>query len=180
MKLMTLVAWTIVAVVLSAATVGAVGPAEAAQSAQPARTCQNTQLDIRPGASQGAAGHIGIIYRIHNLSNRACTLFGYPGIQLLDRHFLSLPTMTHRGPGGLVGAISMRRVPVAAHGAAYFVLGYSDVPVGNRPCVTAYYLMIFAPNDSLPVVTYAGGAGGITACAGAINVSPVTTQPRFQ
>jgi hypothetical protein len=40
--------------------------------------------------------------------------------------------------------------------------------------------MVFAPNNFLPVVTYAtSGGGGITACNGALNVSPVTRSPRF-
>ena len=157
-----------------------VRPAVAAQASQAAPSCRNTQLTIRYKSSNGAAGHVGIIYRIHNLSAQACTLFGYPGVQLLDRQFLSLPTTVHRGTGDLVGPIPRQLVRVAAHGNAYFALGYSDVPVMNQPCKTAYYLMIFAPNDVLPVVTYAFGRGGITACAGSIYVSPVTARPRYQ
>jgi hypothetical protein len=156
--------------------------AEAARPLLSARTCQNTQLTIRASASQGAAGHIAIIYRIHNLTAATCTLYGYPGVQLLDRHFLSLPTHEHRSPGNLVGAIPKRLVSVGPHGNAYFALGYSDVQIDSQPCVTAFYLMIFAPNDLLPVVTYAAGpfAGGILACSGNINVSPVTARPRYQ
>jgi hypothetical protein len=180
MKVVALGAWTIVAVLMPAGRDLRVSPAEAARPAQAAHTCQNIQLLIRVQTSQGAAGHIGVIYRVHNLSSRACTLFGYPGVQLLDRHFVSLPTTEHRGPGGLVGAIPKRLVHVGPHGNAYFALGYSDVPVNNRPCATAYYLMIFAPNDFLPVVTYAARGGGIIACSGAIDVSPVTAQPRLR
>jgi hypothetical protein len=134
-----------------------------------------------PYASQGAAGHIAVIYRIHNLWGQACTLYGYPGVQLLDGHFLSLPTTVHRGPGGIVGAIPPRLIRIGAYGNAYFTLGYSDVPVNNQPCETAYYLMIWAPNDVLPVVTYAfTHAGRITACGGNLNVSPVTARPRYR
>lgn len=107
--------------------------------------------------------------------------FGYPGVQFLDRHFVSLPTTVHRGPGNLVGAIAKQLVYVGAHGNAYFALGYSDVPVNNQPCATASYLMIFAPNDVSPVVTYAFTRGGsIMECTGNINVSPVTAKPRYQ
>lgn len=154
--------------------------AYAAGPDQGVRACQNVQLVIRPYTSQGAAGHIGVIYRIHNLTARSCTLYGYPGVQLLDRNFLSLPTRAHRGVGIIVGPIPPRIVRLGARGNAYFALGYSDVPVNNRPCPTAYYLMIFPPNDFLPVVTYAAAGGGITACRGALDLSPVTTQPRFR
>jgi len=150
-----------------------VSPALAAHGLQTAPGCRNTQLTIRYQSSNGAAGHIAIIYRIHNLSAQACRLFGYPGVQLLDRQFLSLPTTVHRGAGSLVGPIAKQLVRVAAHGNAYFALGYSDVPVMNQPCKTAYYLMVFAPNDVLPVVTYAFGHAGIIACTGNIFVSPV-------
>jgi hypothetical protein len=143
--------------------------------------CANTQISIQPQTSQGAAGHIAIIYRIHNLAGQACTLYGYPGIQLLDRNFKSLPTAVHRGAGNLVGPIPPQLVRVAPHSNAYFAMGYSDVPVNNQPCPTAYYLMIFAPNDFLPVVSYASGHhGSIVACSGNLYVTPVTAQPRYQ
>jgi hypothetical protein len=151
----------------------------AAQPAQTAPRCQNIQLTIRVQSSQGAAGTIAIVYRIHNLTGRACSLFGYPGVQLLDRNFLSLPTTVHRG-GGFLGSIPRQLVRLGGHGNAYFTLVYNDVPVNNRPCETASYLMIFPPNDYLPVVTYASTRGGsITPCTGNINVSPVTAHPRY-
>jgi hypothetical protein len=153
--------------------------ADAAQPGQAARPCQNVQLLIRPYSSQGAAGTIVVIYRIHNLSGQACTLYGYPGVQLLDRHFVSLPTIVHRG-GFVVGTIPRQLVRLGGHGHAYMTLAYSDVPVGNKPCqAAAFYLMIWPPNDFLPVVTYAAPGGGIMACTGTIDVAPVTAQPRF-
>ena len=180
MKLRILVVWAIVMVFLPAGPALRISPAAAAQPAQPPGTCQNIQLLIRPQSSEGAAGTITLIYRIHNLSGQACTLHGYPGVQLLDRRFMSLPTTVHRG-GGFLGRIPVRLIRLGAYGNAYFTLSYSDVPINNQPCPAAYYLMIFAPNDFLPVVTYVVPRGGsITACSGNINVSPVTARPRFQ
>lgn len=152
--------------------------AEAARPAQAAHTCQNIQLLIRPQNSQGAAGTIAIVYRIHNLSGQACTLYGYPGVQLLSRTFTTLPTTVTRG-GGFLSTIPRRLVTLAAGGNAYFTLTYSDVPVNNGPCYTAPNVMIFAPGDFLPVVTYAYPHASIFACNGALNVSPVTPQPRY-
>lgn len=152
---------------------------EAAGPAQMAPTCQNVQLLIRPHSGQGAAGTLVSVYRIHNLSGQACSLYGYPGVQLLSGTFVTLPTTTTRG-GRIVGSIRKQRVTLAPGGNAYFTMVYSDVPVNNGPCYTARYLMVFAPNNFLPVVTYAtSGGGGITACNGALNVSPVTRSPRF-
>lgn len=168
-----------VAVLLLLARAGVPGRVDAAQRVGAASTCQNIQLLIRPYSSNGAAGHISIIYRIHNLSSRGCSLDGYPGVGLLDRHFATLPTTVTRG-GSYIGSIPEQRVALPAGGNAYFTLLYSDVPTGSGPCRTASNLMIFPPNDFLPVVTYAfTGGGGIIACNGALNVSPVTARPRF-
>jgi Protein of unknown function (DUF4232) len=170
---------TIAALSLLAGTSG-MGSAGAARAIPALPTCQNIQLLIRPHSSNGAAGHIGLIYRIHNLSQRDCFLEGYPGVQLLDRHFVSMPTTVTRG-GSFIRTIPKRGVTLPAGGNAYFTLLYSDVPTGSGPCRTARNLMIFAPDNFLPVVTYAAPrGGGIAACNGAINVSPVTAHPRFR
>lgn len=180
MRWMILVVWFIVTVFVPTGSGLRISPAAAAPVAQAGRPCQNIQLLIRPQSSQGAAGTITLIYRIHNLSGQACTLYGYPGVQLLDRHFLSLPTAVHRG-GGFLGRIPVRLVQLGAYGNAYFTLSYSDVPINNQPCPAAFNLMVFAPNDLLPVVTYVVPRGGsIIACSGNINVSPVTARPRYQ
>jgi hypothetical protein len=167
-----------VAITLPGVTAMNAGGAVAARPAQAARTCQNIQLVVRPQNSQGAAGTIAIIYRIHNLYGRACTLYGYPGVRLLSRTFITLPTTVTRG-GGFLGGIPKQPVMVPARGNAYFTLTYSDVPVNNGPCYTAPNVMIFAPGDYLPVVTYAYPHASIFACNGALNVSPVTSQPRY-
>lgn len=152
---------------------------QAAPAGQSLSTCQNIQLLLRPYGSNGAAGHIGVIYQIYNLTGRPCSLYGYPGVELLDKHFHSLPTSVRRG--GLLGNIPERGVTLGAYGHAYFTLMFSDVPVGNAPCQPpAHYLMVWAPNDYLPVVTYAWTDGGsIYSCTGGIDVSPVTTGPQY-
>jgi hypothetical protein len=151
-------------------------PAHAAQAPQ---TCRNIQLLVSAHSSQGAAGTIGVIYRIHNLHSRPCTLAGYPGVQFLDRQFASLPTTVYRG-GGMVGNVPVRTVTLGPSGNAYFALFYGDVPTVNAPpCAAAPYLMIFAPNNYLPVVTYAAAGGAIHECAGIVHVSPVTAQPTY-
>jgi hypothetical protein len=51
------------------------------------------------------------------------------------------------------------------------------LPTPGQKCPIAGYIMITAPNDRLPVVTYAGlgaGQGGIDACGGNLTASPVS------
>jgi hypothetical protein len=154
-------------------------PAVAAPVAQAVHNCPNFQLLPGIQGSQGAAGTIVMIYRLHNLFSGACTLYGYPGILLLDKNFGSEHTVVHRGlPVG--HAIPKQLVTVAGHGNAYFTLLYNQVPVGSQPCETARYLMITPPNDFLPIVTHAAPGGGlIHPCTGNVYVSPVTAQPTY-
>jgi hypothetical protein len=147
--------------------------------------CPNTQLLIQSVQSQGATGHIGIVYRIHNLASSACTLQGYPGAELLDRQFHSQPTTVQRGHGYIIAGSPPRpQVTLDAGHDAYFGLEYSDVPSGAAACPRSPYLMITPPDDRLPVVTYAstspGMVGAITACRGTIVVSPVHATRTFR
>ncbi len=178
MTLMRAAAMVIATLTLSVGTAQA-GRVDAARAPQAAPRCQNIHLLIRPYSSNGAAGTIGLVYRIHNLSRRDCFLEGYPGLQLLDRNFVSMPTTVIRG-GSFLRSIPRRYLALPAGHNAYFTLLYSDVPTGNGPCRTARNLMVIAPDNNLPVVTYAvPHGGGITACNGVVNVSPVTARPRF-
>jgi len=44
--------------------------------------CATRDLSIKAGASQGAAGSLYQVLEFTNISNAACTLFGYPGVAL--------------------------------------------------------------------------------------------------
>lgn len=172
-----------VATVMILAAWGASRPitANARASAANPSTCSNMQLAVRSNGSNGAAGTIAVIYRLHNLRDQPCTLSGYPGVLLLDRNFHTLPNRERRGGVSIFRSIEPRLVTLAAFGNAYFVLSYNDVPVANRPCPTTRYLMIIPPNDFLPLVTYALSRGqGLTACSTYIYVSPVSQNPRYQ
>jgi Protein of unknown function (DUF4232) len=182
MKAIVLVTWAAAAILLPVGGVrSGTMAAGAARSPSALPRCSNIQLTIRSGQSQGAAGHIAVIYRLHNMWNQPCTLFGYPGLQLLDRNFHSLPTHLHRGAGGIIGGFPARLVRVGPYGNAYFALGYSDVEINNQPCRQVSYLMIIPPNDYLPVVTYATSHGqAILACSGNIDITPVSAHPRYR
>ena len=119
---------------------------------------------------------MGTMYRVHNILPGACSLHGYPGAMLLDRDFNSLPTHVATGLGYLAGKHAP--VTVTLHGShdAYFVLEWEQNPSPGQTCPAAKYIMVIAPNDFLPVVTYAGGAG-IMACGGNLTASPVVPNP---
>jgi hypothetical protein len=169
---------------VSAAIIGSWHTGVFARQAEISHRCYNIQLLVRAVRSQGATGHIGIIYRIHNTWGDTCTLQGYPGAELLDRQFHSLPTRVHRGNGFIIsGNPPQPQVTLDSGHDAYFGLEYEDVPTGNEPCPRAPYLMVTPPNNNLPVVTYSYGGrsqGVITPCGGDITVSPVHATETFK
>jgi hypothetical protein len=152
--------------------------AQAAPSAAVQR-CTNVQLLIRPYKSLGgAAGHLGLWYRLHNLSAAPCSLYGYPGLLLLDRNFQTLPTKVQRAHGYIVaGTVPVRQVVLNQQHDGYFALEYTDVPTGNAPCPTPPYAMITPPNDRLPDVTYSGMS---VFCGGRVVVSPIEPSLSWQ
>ncbi|HLJ66730.1 MAG TPA: DUF4232 domain-containing protein [Chloroflexota bacterium] len=169
---------TIVAITLVGACGGflaarGVTPTAASSAQQTLPRCQNIQLAITPYSSNGAAGHVGVIYRIHRTWGSTCFLKGFPGMELLDRNFGSLPNPVHWGGGVVVGNQTPRRVVLDATHDAYFAAGYGDVPVTGGTCGQAYYVMIIPPYDYLPDVTYIASNRGRLEVCGAFNASPV-------
>lgn len=80
--------------------------------------CHPNQLSVRIGREGAALGHIGVEVRLVNVSAGACTLQGYPGLQLLDGDDHALPTEVHRGVADTVPRMAERRVIVRPHGPA--------------------------------------------------------------
>jgi hypothetical protein len=155
------------------------GLAVAQHAFQPAAspgTCANTQLVITARQSSGSAGHIGIMYRIHNQSNRTCTLHGFPGVVLLDKGFNTLPTHVTWATN-LAGHHPVQLVALSPQGNAYFLLYWAEIPTGNEACPAARYLMVTAPNDRLPDVLYAARGFDITPCGGRLMATPVEPAP---
>lgn len=150
-------------------------PVQAATANAP--RCSNTQLFIRPFTGGAAVGHHEVIYRIHNLAGNPCSLDGYPGVELLDRHFHSLPTHVTRNSGYIISGVPVRTVVLDRRHDAYFGLEDQDIPTGNEPCPDAPYILITPPNDALPVVTYSGAGAP---CGGRVNISPVASNPKLR
>jgi hypothetical protein len=161
---------TALLVVASAVCVTAVsGTVEARSTEAAAHPCANFQLVVRYMSSSGGAGHIGYMFRVHNILPGACTLYGYPGAMELDRNFNSLPTHVTRGMAYLTGKRAPVTVTLQGGHDGYFVLEWDHIPSPGQTCPTSSYVMITPPNDRLPVVTFAK----IDACGGNIIATPV-------
>jgi hypothetical protein len=138
-------------------------------------TCLPTQLQVAPGQSQGAAGTIELGITFTNTSTATCTLFGYPGMLLLDAGGNPLATNVVRGGGPQFPAAGANApattVTLGPNQPAAFALSYSDVPVGNETsCPTSSKARITPPNDTgyVVITLQIGPCGG-----GTIHVSPV-------
>lgn len=108
---------------------------------------------------------------LKNTTARSCTLGGYPGMLLLNSAGAGLPTkVVRKGSYGFT-AMAPTTVTVVPGNAAYFNIGYSDVPVGGETsCPTSAAVEVTPPNqiDHLTVKATMAPCGG-----GTLVVSPV-------
>lgn len=134
--------------------------------------CQPNQLTLTIQTSQGAAGHIAQQDMFTNKSNTKCTLYGYPGAVMLDSQQKPLATKANWQTTGFSYSNQQKQlVTLNPGGVAYFIVEWSDVPVGSETsCPTAAYLSVTPPND-FSVIT---AADSINACnGGTLGISPV-------
>jgi hypothetical protein len=137
-----------------------------------ATTCQPSQLHIVVYGSAGAAGTIELTFSLTNTSTTTCTMYGYPGMQLLNASGADLSTNVIRGGGLTFESVAPTNVSLAPAQTAYYNLGYSDVPVGGETsCPTASQIEITPPNDTSYAVV---PVSGFDACGGGtLHVSAV-------
>jgi hypothetical protein len=162
-------------VVMLAITVAGICAAGAAVAHGSARTaastprCRLRQLSLAQPKSNGAAGSIRLRFVFTNQSSATCELFGFPGLQMLNKHGAKIRTRVIRGTSNVVPPEPENDV-IMTHGQhGSFYAGYSDVPTGNQKCPTSSFLEVTPPNDfkhfTLPL--------RIAPCGGRITVSPV-------
>jgi hypothetical protein len=121
--------------------------------------------------TEGAAGTIEVTFSLTNISPSTCVMWGFPGGEMLASTGAQLPTFVHRG-----GTLSFENIPVTTvtigpGQAAWFNLGYSDVPVaGETSCPSSAAFEITPPNNvpHLVVPISMDPCGG-----GSVYVSPV-------
>ena len=138
-------------------------------------TCQPANLVFNTQTGNGAAGTISLVVRMQNTSTKACTLNGYPGMQLLSAQGSPIPTNVVRG--GVAGTPSgpaakpAALVTLAPSGYAAFTLSYEDVPTGTETtCPSSAKAQVTPPNDT----AYAVVTLQIQPCSGGtVHVSPV-------
>ena len=172
-------------VVGMAATPAGLGYWFASSITAPTAACQPNQLSLAydpldsPG---GAAGSVGLTYRLTNTSTGTCSLTGYPGLQLRDSAGHPMTTTVTRST-----VITPSRVSLTPGASAFFTIIFAtQTGFGNLVCPTSASLAVIPPNDrSALVLTGAGGElqvyGGNTQHlqCGNITVTAVSSRPPF-
>lgn len=133
--------------------------------------CASAALTGAIAGSSGAAGTIETTVSLTSTSATPCVLGGYPGLQLLAGNGSALPTNVVRKGSYSFTAMAPATVTLARGQAAYFNIGYSDVPVGNETtCPSSASLEVTPPNafDHLVIGAALAPCGG-----GTLVVSPV-------
>lgn len=131
--------------------------------------CPSAALGTSIYGTSGAAGTIEMTIVI--TSAATCTLGGYPGLAMLNSAGAPLPTTVVRKGNYSFTSMTPSVVNVAPGQAAYFNLGYSDVPSGSQTsCPTSTTLQVTPPNSyaSLSLVARLSPCNN-----GSITVSPV-------
>ena len=127
--------------------------------------CLHRNLRLAAPQSNGAAGTIRLRFVFRNVGSATCSFFGYPGMQLVNRHGHKLPTTVIRAPA------TPHTVLVAPGRRASFYAKYSDVPTGSETCPAATSALVWPPNDFQTLA--ARFAFAARACGGRITVYPV-------
>jgi hypothetical protein len=134
-------------VALTAALAGTVAAAPAAVGAG-APACHKAQLSLRLGRADHATSHTFWPLIFTNVSGRACTLTGFPGVSSVTApHGRQVGRAAAREPG-----FKVRTIRLAAHGGtASAVLTLVNVDVFDRSACrprSAADFRVFAPNQT--------------------------------
>jgi Protein of unknown function (DUF4232) len=146
----------------------AVAHASAASAASTQR-CRLNQLSLARPKSNGALGSVRLRFVFTNRSTATCKLFGFPGLQMLNKHHANLHTVVIRGTSNVVPPEPELDVVMTPGQHGSFYAGYSDVPTGTQTCPAASFLEVTPPN----AFKHFTQLSHIAPCGGKITVSPV-------
>jgi hypothetical protein len=137
----------------------------------PAPVCQATAIAAGLGESNNAAGHQAWTIVLTNDSVAACSLSGFPRLQLTNGSAdVTTTQVDGNPPGGAPISDTPTLVNIAPDTAGSFVVQWLDVPTGSQQCNAAYALAITLPGGGGDVTA---ATGQIMPCGGDLYVSPV-------
>lgn len=116
--------------------------------------CTTAQLRLGEGSSNGAGGTNYITYPLTNTGATACTMFGYPGVSVIDSSGAIVQQAARRNPILTPSTAPTGVLTVAAHASVYFVVSAVDTdPDPQRTGVrTGPRLRVYPPNQTSALV----------------------------
>lgn len=150
----------------------------AAMPASPAR-CRASNIGITLANTEGAMGSTYRVYQMTNGGRSSCSLYGYPGMQLLDNNGQPLPTHVIReAPTSTKVALNDGQtittsatedaVTLPPGGKAWFIMHYANrTGYASDHCPTSSFLEVTPPND-FRHVTLVGLGGQLNAYGGTV------------
>jgi hypothetical protein len=150
------------------------GSPSGAVSSSPSATsgpasCSVDTMRANLSSQTGAAGTIRTVWKATNVSQAACTSYGYPGMDLHTGAAWAGITVTRGGYPDIDG--QPRSVTVKPGHALYFVSYWSDATTGAGACSSFDRVKVTMPNDTASLVLRTSGCVD----PGSVRVGPVTT-----
>jgi hypothetical protein len=133
--------------------------------------CTGANYTVKVLGTEGAAGTNEVTFGLRNTASATCTLFGYPGIQLVGAGGADIATDEVEGGSESFTDFARTNVSVGPAATVYFNIGYSDVTTGTESsCPTTTAVQVIPPNTTTPLTV----DGQFNVCnAGTVDVSPV-------
>jgi len=133
----------------SSTTTSSSSSSSTSSSIVPLARCTGAGLSGRVASSTGAAGTVEMSILVSNLGATACSMLGYPSIDLLNANGQPIATTPVEGHASFSvtsanAAPRLQRLP--ASGTVRFMLQYSDVPAGTETsCLEAAKILVSVP-----------------------------------
>jgi hypothetical protein len=121
--------------------------------------CRRENLSVKEGETDAAMGGVRVTpYIFTNTSSLACTLGGYPALELLNGKGLTVRRASKQQSDS-----PAETVTIESGGTAWFNLYYNSGGAGHvgKPCPSYPKVRIMAPGTTRPFVV----RSGITSCA---------------
>jgi hypothetical protein len=119
--------------------------------------CHTSQLELVKAGGGAATGHQITTWALKNTSSATCSMFGYPGITMVDEHGRPMATTDQRGDGFITNANPPARVTLAPGVSGYFgVETYICERPGDR-YITTTAIRVIPPDETTRLGAAAGG-----------------------
>src|SRR6185312_3119104 len=115
-----------------------------------AAPCPTRSLGLKPGVSQGAAGSVYQVLDFTNISNVACTLYGYPGVSLAGGS-----PVAQVGLAASEDPTPPRKLVTLAPGqvanALLRIVDALNFPASTCGPVKTQWIQVYPPNQTTPI-----------------------------